>query len=234
LTPQSSTKPTVVAPPYGASIALEKVVDLEDGYILIGSLHWTDPRLVENYGMMLNEYVSLADVNGNAVAFEGVDDPNYLFTAPDSQSVPLLFKVVGKNHAWPITLSIKPTVILPVDVSFPIDPGPNPQPGQSWDVNLDVPVGEHNTIHVVSASLAKHEAYYQLAFVMRSDTILGASVHDKEHSSFGGAGSGAGGNPREFETYLSYNGILPGGPLAITITSIHILLDLPLQVTWQP
>jgi hypothetical protein len=236
LMPQSSAQPAIVEDPHGLSIALDKAVELQDGYILLGGLHWTDPSLGD-YGVLLNEYVSLVDASGNMVAFVGVEDPAYLPTAPGNQSVPLAFKVAGKNHAWPITLSVRPTVTLPVDVSFPIDLGPNPQPGQSWDVGRDLPVGEHHTIRVVSASLAKHEGYHQFTFVMRSDTIFGASVQDKDRPTAvsGGCGSAYGnGDPREFAVYLSYEGFLPSGKLTLAITSVHILLDFPLQATWRP
>ena len=94
---------------YGVSMLLEEVRELDDGFVLIGSLHW---NLDQNYGgLHWMDYVNVKDANGKTVAFEEVySDPSYW--GYDGQAVLWAYKITGKNQAWPLTLSIKPSVTL--------------------------------------------------------------------------------------------------------------------------
>ena len=95
---------------YGISLAIEKYAELPDGYLLEGSLRWTDPRISEFGVIPLKTY--LLDANGNEVARE--DAVSETTPAWNSKFYPLAYKLTGKDYAWPLTL-----VVDAVEVRFP-------------------------------------------------------------------------------------------------------------------
>jgi hypothetical protein len=233
---ENSIQTTPMASNNGLVVKLENMAELDDGYVLMGSLHW-DSIQNDNGGVWWSDdNVSVTDANGNIVAFQSMmmDDPSYWNMDQQNMMTSWAYKIIGKDHAWPVTLSIKPAITLPANVSFPMDFGASPQPGQHWELNKDMPIGNH-ILHILAANLGQYVNRYQLDFEMSSDTIIAAFVYIKDHPTFGGGGGGGGGNEKIFTAGSSYDGSFPvSGPQTIIVTNITVLVDIPLQVDWQP
>ena len=72
------------------------------------------------------------------------------------------------------------TVNLPDEAIFQFDAGLNPQPGQKWDVSIDVAVAGQR-IHVQTIEVVSGRAATELGFrfTMTADfPVMGAMIHD--------------------------------------------------------
>ena len=224
------------ASPYGIAISLDKVVDLEDGYILLGSLSWTD-ALLGDYGC-ISVNPTLLDADGKPVSFEEI--------APDSSARPggkrsnWAYKVHGKQHRWPLTLKTDADVTLgpPAQPSFALDLSSPPAPGESKDLNIDVELSDH-TIEVLRYSAGTDaQGNGTLEFSMQSDSknVMGASLYDLDHPVLGGGGGGGGGGDAQmpFTAGFTYNGLLPTGQVRIGMSTLMLYIEGDWSVTWQP
>jgi len=117
------------------------VVTLDDGYILTGTLKQNNGESV-GFEPIFTENFAIVDTNNSPVSFEPtwIADINSwsVDTTTMSQTWPI--KIPGKDHAWPISISIQPILISsPVKVThFSIDLGNDPQIGESWDIGLEI------------------------------------------------------------------------------------------------
>lgn len=233
-----SVTPTVVPNDFGFSMELEKVVELDDGYLLIGNVRWADINLM-NVGIS-SEITTIVDANGNPVrfAFE-TTDPSFWEIDSVKQRAGWAFKITGKDHAWPIAISLKPYGgFPPVEAgSFPIDLGANPQLDQPLSLNLDVPVKNAGVIHVDTVTLSKDPLpfdapnSYGLSFDITPASPI-VTLMDKDHPS---REWGSAGGPAGYSTSFLYKGgFLPSGPLTITVMYSYPILSPTLQVIWQP
>jgi hypothetical protein len=132
--------------PYGISLALEKVVSLDDGYLLIRSLRWTDKTV--NIGSYFDNSYNLhsVDADGQVVALEEPEQSAWDLlsrVAAGSLISQWIYKVSGKKHAWPLTLTTNAYVDLSTNVSFTFDPGPDPKKGQVWQFAQELTVNDH-------------------------------------------------------------------------------------------
>lgn len=233
-----SVMPTVVPNDFGFSLELEKVVELGDGYLLIGNMRWDDINLV-NVGIS-SEITTIVDANENPVGFTfETTDPSFWELDSVKQRAGWAFKIEGKDHAWPIAISLKPFGgFLPVEAgSFSIDLGTNPQANQSWNLDIDVPVKNAGMIHVNIVTLLKGTPpledpnSYGLSFDITPASPI-VTLMDKDHpSSFWGGGGG----PEGYNTSFLYKGgFLPSGPRTVTVMYSYPILSPDLQVIWQP
>ena len=233
-----SVTPTVVPNDFGFSLELEKVVELDDGYLLIGNMRWADINLM-NVGIS-SEITTIVDANGNPVSFAvETTDPSFWGIDSGRQRAGWAFKIAGNDHAWPIAISLKPYGGLPpVEAgSFSIDLGANPQTNQSWNLDIDMPVKNAGVIHVNTVTLLKgvppleDPNSYGLSFEI-TPAFPTVTLMDKDHpSSFWGGGGG----PEGYGTSFLYKGgFLPSGPLTVTVMYSYPILSPNLQVIWQP
>jgi len=226
----SAGAPTQSVNTYGITNSLDKFVAVPDGYILYGNTSWTDP-MIPPYGVSA-ELAYIKDANGVDIPFD-YEDPG-MFSAPGEMRYYWAFKI-GNNFTAPVTLSFAMLVSLPADGGFfTFDPGPNPQLGQTWDINQDVTVN-NEVIHVLSAEQGGIEPGFFM-FTMQSDSnIVGASVIDLDHPPLGGGGGG--GIPTAGVPFVSgygYQMPIPEGPLTLTFTNVQLLLPGDWAVTWSP
>lgn len=223
--------PTQGANPYGITNTLDKFVALPDGYILYGSTSWTDP-IIRPYGVS-SQLEFIKDANGVEIPFDYTDTD--MISEPGELRVYWAYKV-GTDIVPPLTLSFVMLATLPADGgSFTFDPGPDPQLGQTWDINQEVTVNGE-VIHVLTAEQAGIEPGFFL-FSMQSDSnIVGASVIDLDHPPLGGGGGGGGipsiGAP--FNVGYGYQVPIPQGPLTLTFTNVQLLIPGEWNVTWSP
>ena len=175
---------------YGISLAIEKYAELPDGYLLEGSLRWTDPRISEFGVIPLKTY--LLDANGNEVARE--DTLSETTPVWNSKFYPLAYKLTGKDYAWPLTLVVDAVEVrFPANAEFQFELAPNMDTEQIVDLNIDIPI-DNDVIHVDSVRvLNRLDGTAALEFALRSDNpqIIGATLIDMENT----LGSGGGGGP---------------------------------------
>lgn len=227
----STDAPTQSVNTYGITNSLDKFVAVPDGYILYGHTTWTDP-VIPPYGVSAQLAV-IRDAAGMEIPFDyDMADSN---PAPGELSVYWAYKV-GTSFTAPLTLDFVMLASVPADGgSFTFDPGPDPQPGQKWDINQAVTVN-NEVIHVLSAEQAGIEPGFFL-FTMQSDSnITGAMVMDFDHPPLGGGGGGGGipsvGAP--FNAGFGYQVPVPPGPLTLTFINLQLLVPGDWTVSWSP
>ena len=213
-------------------MALEKWVKLPDGYVLMGSIHWTDPA-IPDYGVVPVN-VTIVDAAGQSVLFdEQIPDS---FPAPELTTYPWTYKLHGTQIAWPVTLTASADVALNVNASFPLDLGPNPQPGQTWSPNLDVTAGDH-VLHLLTvAASADPDGNGKLKFTLQSDpAVMRVTLYDSDHPIQGGGGGGDS-SPVQgpFTSEFAYSGPLPAGSVTIRLDRLTVLFSDLWKITWQP
>lgn len=220
-------------PVFGASITLERYVELPDGYLLMGSFQWTDPS-IPPYTLALDMPV-ITDSNGRKVEYDFGDPEAY--PQPDELRQYWAYKTTTKDFTPPLKLEFLVQMRERANAEFQFDPGTNPQSGQTWDLNLNVPVNGR-ILKVVSVTHYEPiPGIHNFDFVMSSDSdIVGALVFEANHPPMGGGGGG-GGSPQSnapFTSGLSFEGQIPSGPLTIVVTSLDVLLPGDWTITWQP
>ncbi|MGD8456759.1 MAG: hypothetical protein PVF83_10265 [Anaerolineales bacterium] len=225
----ASETPAQIPYTYGITLALDKIADLPDGYVLYGSITWADP-VIQQYGIM-EMITGIKDADGVEIPFEYIAPEKY--AQPGELRVYWAYKV-SKDFTPPLNLSFVMTASLPADGgSFSFDPGDNPLLGQKWDINQDVTVNGQ-VIHVLTAEQSGSEPGY-LQFTMQSDSnIVGAIVMDLAHPPQGGGGGGGGLPETTFMTGFNYQTPLPPGPLTLTFIEIMVYVPGDWTLTWSP
>ena len=235
--PVTSTESTLE----GFSIVFENETSLPDGYILDGSYRWTDPRF-DGYSAYPIE-VQLTDANGKEVNIEPAD-PIAMDTDPAIKKLPFALHIIGKDYTFPLTASVESIVATLSDTAtFQFDAGPNPQVGQVWDVNIDVPVADH-MIHVQTIKLISGRTPTELGFEFTfavEPAITYANIFDLNPifiNNSGSGGSGGGGTGIEAVKSMTTSWVLdnysPDGVKTFTISDIGIVIRGVWQATWQP
>ncbi len=152
----------------------------------------------------------------------------------DQRQTVFALQTAPLTASGPLTLAVDAVLAdLPAQASFVFDPGPNPQPGQTWQTDIDVTLpgtpGEQR-LHVRSVE-ADVSGY---SFDMTSDTgILTAGLSDPDHPVVAGGG-GEGIGPGNFWSRFDYAGGLPTDPITVQIGAIGLRVEQPLQVQWAP
>jgi hypothetical protein len=220
---------------YGISVAIEKYAEMPDGYLLDGSLRWTDPDIPE-YGVIpLATY--LLDANGNDVLQE--DGVSELMLASDSKRYPLAYKLTGKDFEWPLTLLVDAVEVrFPSSAEFRFDFDPNMDAEQIVDLNIDIPT-DNSVIHVNSVRMFRNfDGTVGLEFALRADDpqVIGVTLIDKENMSGGGGGGGVPPIPDRdvFTSTIYYENGPPSSPVSVMVKDIALLVEGPWQVTWEP
>ncbi|PWH15897.1 MAG: hypothetical protein DDG59_10635, partial [Anaerolineae bacterium] len=143
---------------YGIRLVLDKAVELEDGYYLIGHLEWDDERIaLATPGTGL--YAT--DAQGNRLAFEELSFDVFSQLVPDFSNLrwqPWAYRLAGKTFQMPLTLHLeKVDVMLASPVALTLDLRPNgfrfdqAHLGSSYEIGL-IPL---DGLPQVSARLAR-------------------------------------------------------------------------------
>ncbi|HLO17575.1 MAG TPA: hypothetical protein VK206_22285, partial [Anaerolineales bacterium] len=124
---------TVSAEGHQNPMILERTIETDDGYILIGKFRSIGlPEHAIAYGSM--PFLKITDGNGqvvNAAHVNGMDvDTKFGEFA-------LTYEIKGKNHAWPLTLVMDRVIVLfdQQSTEFEFDTGPSPHVGQTWTLH---------------------------------------------------------------------------------------------------
>ncbi len=222
----------------GISLTLDHAVQMDDGYLLYAALHWENTNFDSvNVNDRLMVYV--LDANGERIPsvfdYEALES-----TDPIPGQTIFALKTSPIQVSGPLTLILDSVgVHVGVDASFTFDPGPDPVPGQEWQLDQHVDVGNGHSLRVLSATYPTPpvEGWPQkagLSFEMESDTgIYHALLKDKNHPPAPGGGGGAYG-PGPFYGGFSYPDDFPEGPRTIQIVSIGLELCGHWKAQWTP
>jgi len=226
LVPETA-QPTQIPNPYGVSISMDKSVSLPNGYILYGSTRWTD-KTIQPYKLNVN-LIAIKDANGKDIPFDYAQAD---MSPGQGELVQYwAYQLNATPLAGPVSLSFVLDAFIPVDGSFTFDPGSNPRVGQTWNLNMDVPVNNH-VVHIISADYGTDG---QLNFLMKADTgIVGAQLKDSEYPFVGGGGGGAPVDEQVFGSSFNYLNGMPATPRTIAITDLDILILGDWQISWMP
>ncbi len=236
---------TESAPFMGLRYQLQAVQQTERGYILDTGLNW-DVGLYADYAVGTGADVVLTDSTGQTLSLSRLDTA----VSTDPHQTSLRYSLNSLSFAAPLTLTL-PWVgaNLPLENTphFTFDPGPNPQPGQEWQLNqtieiLGQPVKIISARYVTRDDLQNEdwirfmpEEMYGFEFTLEVEPVF-RNIMLTVQSGYSADG-GAGGSP----TILNENGIIKayammGGeivaPLEIGIPYLEI--SHPWQITFDP
>lgn len=218
---------------------IESFVELDDGYILVGYLQY-EPQ--DNRTLLPASFanITIADANGTPIEVQDVlQGQNYWPAENNADRDYWVIKVLGEDHTWPLTITHQPTFELSsVEVAtFQIDLGANPQDGQSWKLDLDIPMGDIGMLHVDSVKLFKGTApledpnSYSLDFSITNASPLVTLVDNDHESRY----LGGGGGPEGYNIQLIYpSGYMPSGQHTMTVMYSGQYSDPLLTVDWKP
>ena len=225
------------------SLSLDRAVQMDDGYLIYATLHWENTGF-SSVDMFDQTTLHLLDANGQEIAYnldsEEITESNFPNLQRGQQ--PLVIKTEPILVPGPVTLVIEAlgvTVALPEETTFTFDPGSDPQPGQTWELNQDIDLGYGHSLRVLRAVYPTPPEEYLpqqagFSFEMQSDTgVTGAMLYDHGNPLAGSGGSGTGDFSNIFTSVFSYE-TLPESPITVNIESISVKLTGHWEASWTP
>ncbi len=224
----------------GITLSLDKVIEEANGYQLQGSLTWD----TQQYAGVIFKLFSpqnhlLKDATGQPIPYEMTDDGVYTSNAVASWAL----RTNSKAYPGPWTLTI-PTMqvfkaINPGQAAFQFDFGPDPQVGQTWQLDQQLEAASQK-LHLVSASydLDDRSQSPVIRFWFESTGVLSLGISDPANqpdASNQTAGAGGGGSipaAGEIEANIAYFK-KPSGVHTIQMVSISYSLEGLWQVRWD-
>lgn len=210
--------------PEGAGLVLERVIELEDRYILIGTFR-QGQGMPGGTALALPVQVEIAVADGQPWVWDYPSDVDLGSYEPGV--IPWAYAVL-KGFTTPITLSFASVdVEYPADVMVQLNVGANPAVGQEWALEQVLQVAGRE-VRLVSA--ARVESGYELRFASQP-SIFGVSIVDVDHAPVGGWGGGSQG---EVSAGFEYAAPAPTGTLRFRITGVLVSVPGPWTLTWSP
>ena len=131
-------------------LTVDRVVELDYGYLLVGHVEWDNPDWMALY--MDTETMTAVDANGNAVPLEFTGEEG----TGDNEFAII---VASKDFTAPLSLSLSNRMAYANTENAPtfaFDAGSNPQVGQSWEINQGLEVAGL-VIKIQSADVVQDE-----------------------------------------------------------------------------
>lgn len=217
--------------PY-ASVSIEKYIETEDGYILLGVVR---PEIAQGEWLQITGAATIRDANDQKISYEYPMDIQYQQESDEPMNGGGSFgmQIRGAKVEFPITIGFSGVVISPVDplatATLTVDVGENPQPGDVIEVNQTVDLAGY-PVQLLTMTVVSREGYS--FHIDPGEALSSVSVQINGYQAVGAGGGGAYGGP--FHTSLSYME-LPTGQL-------EIVFDNPMRTTetetwttsWQP
>ncbi len=213
-----------------AVITVDQFIETEEGYILLGSVHSQVP---EGSWLQVRGALVIHDAAGEKIhyTFPADTQPPADFNAGPG-GIWWSAKIRGSGLTFPLKISLGGVVLTEIDLQEPgslvFDTGMNSQPGQTWELNQVIEVGEYS---VTLLSVTMLEDGYSFSIDPGPDLVnVGVSIEGFQ--ALGAGGGGIWGGP--FTTSMVFSE-LPSGELTL-------LLDNPIfaspaetwEVLWQP
>jgi hypothetical protein len=227
--PTSEAGAAETSTPSPSPISIDRTIELEDSYILIGSFH----SIMTTDGVVTSPYVwsvRITDAGGNDVAYNNAGDID--LPAGDEHTSAWAFQILGKNHDWPLTISIETLdATLPdVQASFEFDTGPAPQADQQWTLNQDLQIDGY-TIRVLGVTRTP-DGY---AFSFQADPgVTGVGVDILGPDQYIPPAGGGGGGDGSLSAGVAYAGEIPEGELTVVVSNLTINVQGPWSIQWEP
>jgi hypothetical protein len=234
--PSFPNTPTPV--PNGSGLYLEQVIELPNSYILVGNFK----DIGDMPGYMLTtdsayDYLPrIEDAEGNPVEFKVRDD---IKPAVNWGSTYYWAYEIEKPVKGPLMITLDEIDVMTDDtIQFDFDAGPNPQPGQKWQLNLPIHLGNYDYV-IDSAEMLENG--YLFRWHSRIDVPSGTSFQLDIVGSSQERGSSAGTEdhrPKDKITYsqtITYLVPPPTGKLTVDLTlGETVPLKGPWTLTWTP
>lgn len=213
-----------------ASVSIDKIIETEDGYILLGSVR---PHIPEGSWLQITGAAIIRDADGKKVSYSFPTDVQPLDDSSIGQGgSSWVMEIKGAGVKFPITIRFSGVIISQVDpqasAKITIDVGMNPQPEQVWEVNQDVQLAGQ-TVRLISITATSDGYSFQID---PGKNLSGVSVQIEGYSANGGGGGG--GWQGIFTSSLVYSD-LPKGSLTVVFSNpLSASPTETWQGQWQP
>lgn len=224
----------VVTDNLNASIQIEKVIPIDDGYYLIGRTIWNDPRFM---GLGFDDWATTAKLHapdGTEIPLDvvGLDS----IGISDYQADQWAYRVYGQVLPSTLILSMdKVAVQFSQPYTFTFDPGAAPKLGQEWQINQTLEILGHKAI-VEKAVYIEEGDLHGFRFFVSADPELDNIPFSMESGMSDGAGSSGGGSTHRDENGLIKVTTLSDDPYTgpISLVLRGATLSGNWQATWNP
>ena len=212
-------------------ISVEKVIETDDGYILIGEI---SPQVSDNSSIAITGVPVIHDASGNKISYTFPQDINETQILDlDNDQMGFSFQIKAAGVAFPLTIDFPGKIITPANpnstAELDFDAGDNPQAGQEWMVKKQIILDGH-TLELISIT-ADSQNGYGFRFETGKD-IAGLSIQIDGHTPNGGGGGGD--NQGMINQSISFSE-LPKGKLKIIISNLMLASDTQFwQTQWSP
>ncbi len=222
-------------------LALLKVVETGDNYVLLGKLRPSD---AEDPSLPAGSYwspteVKITDANGQDVFYTIPTDPNLQLPPDHTDAEPWAYQI-GKTFAPPLTITYAGRYTIPADptaqAEFSFNAGANPQPGQEWILNQDFELAGHS-VRLVSIQMLSQSGY-GFSFESSDPAVQTLSVDISGYLPNGRSepeGGNAGLTPGKWSEELLDYDVLPKGKLNVVLSNLTLYGEFKSwQVHWSP
>jgi hypothetical protein len=215
----------------GVKLTAQNLVETDLGYIIQGSVNWTQSSFSE---ILFNEsLLRLTDANGVPISVEPIyDDLNSPSENP--QIAHWSLQTDRKDLASPLTLHLNDLAtrveFAPLEQTrFIFDFGNQPIDGQTWELNQVLTMGEYNVKVVSALFTALPDGNYMLSLKLEMDRgqVASLGMRDLDDSSQRGYGGGSGSVDEEYFQVFGYDYL----PTGIHNFAVETLLH-PLDGEW--
>jgi len=213
-----------------AYISVDGVIEIEDGYILMGSVRSLTP---EGSWLQIIGPMVIRDAAGDTIQYgfpEDIHPPMNIDIGRGGYNWAV--QIDGAGLAFPITISFNAVVISGVEIDEPgrfvFDVGSEPQPGQVWELNQDIDIGGY--VITLLAVSAMEDGY---SFSIDPGTeLVDVNISIEGVQALAGGGGGSWGD--EFTRSMIFSE-LPAGELTLVFDNPVRAEPLEsLQTEWQP
>ncbi len=221
---------TIAAASSQASVSVDKIIETEDGYIMLGAVR---PHLPEGSWLQITGAAILRDADGKKISYSFPNDVQPLDDSNIGQGGHAwVMRIKGVGVKFPLTISFSGVVISQVDpqasAKITIDVGSNPQPEQVWEVNQEVQLAGQ-IVRLISVTAQSDGYSFQID---PGPNLSGVSVQIEGHTANGGGGGD--GWKGIFTSSLIYSD-LPKGKLTIVFSNpVSASPTETWQGQWQP
>ena len=207
-------------------LMIEKIVETDRGFILIGTFNSTGLPLGAS-AMDFSTYPIFTDANGQEVLYDfAASQLQAPIEFPPVGSFPWAFEIINKQHAYPLTMTVSAVAAqyLESSASFEFDAGPNPQEGQVWDLNQDIELAGF-PVRVVKA-IRTADGY---SFDFESAAMFHGVSLTIETSLPIGSGLG---EPGHFISVVRFEGEIPSGKLTVQVSNPVVAISGNWHIQW--
>lgn len=212
--------------------SLERVVEMDDGFLFEGTISWVGD---EGTSLVFLNLIRVEDANGEKIPAERAD-PDELFDPHSGTQVGWALKTFGKTYPGPWKIILEDIGIESyTDISFQIDLGENPQIGDMWQVTQDFSYEDkHFTLNEITLEPGPREDY-RLSFEFSGfENLYGVTIQDPDNQSMGSGGGGGVGSsdPKIITTAIHYD-YLPSGVRQFNLGSLSYRMKGTWQQSWN-